>query len=1066
MKILATLLTWLIAALCMPTFAYSGHWKAYTIVNGLAGGNIRAIIEDRKGNLWIATDGDGVSSYDGDEFRNFTTREGLANNFVWAVLQDRKGDLWFATRAGVCRYDGNEFETPMDVNDGLVDNFVTSIVEDSKGNLWFGTMAGVSRYDGEAFKNFTVKQGLGHNQVWSILEDSAGNLWFGTKEGGVSKYDGKQFETFTIEHGLGHNHVRAILEDSAGNLWFGTGGGGVSKYDGKQFDTFTTDNGLVDNYVKAILEDSTGNLWFGTRGGVSKYNGEDFQKFTSRDGLVGNSVNTIIEDREGNLWFGTWGSGICKYDDKFQHYLNDRSVTYALADANDNSWFTTQAGGAFRYDGKKFQNFSRKDGLTSDKLYRMFEDRNGNLWFSGFDGITKYDGAKFHTTKNDGLTEALVVPIFEDSKRRLWFDVKQHGKTIKIGKYDGTGLHYFPVEGDLTFPGAVEDKREQIWFGTDNGVYRYNGTNFEHLTMAHGLAGNRVSSAIEDRAGNIWFGVRGNDKPQSIGFGGLSVYDGTRFRTYSTADGLGSDSVTGILKDRNGNLWFRTYHGGISKYDGEKFQTFRMKDGLASNTLRSMLEDNEGNIWFGSQSAGVSKYDGNSFQTLTTEDGLISNTAFVILADKRGDIWFRYNVPGLTKYTPSKNVLPHVEITEVVADKKYPEAGEVEIPFKTRVVFRYKGLSLKTQFDNIRYVYKLEGDSETWSASTRKREAEYNDLKPGTYIFKVKAIDRDLNYSDPPASLKLIVRVPFYMATSFVVPAVIVVLALISGFCIGASKFYEQRKIATQLKKDLQRQEELERQRITKELQDARDMQMRLMPQEPPKLDEFDIYGTCKPTNEVGGDFFDYIWQGQKREKLAITLADVTGKGMKAAMTAVMADGMLHAEAKFWENSTGEFLSEFNKSLYERTEKRVFVAFCLASIDINAKTLHFSNAGLSWPLIKRGKEVITIAQASGLPLGIRAGEVYEETSLQLEEGDIAVFYTDGIIEAMNQNEEVYSFERLEEVVRNAHPGWSANQFIAMILEDVNNFVGKADQYDDMTVVVLKVKKKEGSEIND
>lgn len=1063
MKILATLLTWLVAALYIPMFAYGGHWKAYTIVDGLAGGNIRAIIEDRKGNLWIATDGDGVSRYDGQEFRNFTTREGLANNFVWAVLEDRKGDLWFATRAGVCRYDGNGFEKPMDFNDGLVDNFVTSIVEDSKGNLWFGTMAGVSKYDGEAFENFTVEQGLGHNHVWSILEDRAGNLWFGTEEGGVSKYDGKQFETFTIEHGLGHNHVRAILEDRAGNLWFGTGGGGVSKYDGKQFDTFTTDNGLVDNHVKAILEDSTGNLWFGTRGGVSKYNGKDFQNFTSRDGLIGNSVNTIIEGREGNLWFGTWGHGICQYDDRIQTYFRTGAkIAQAIEDSHGNLWFATRGDGVFKYDGVTFENFTHKDGLTSDEVSTILEDRNGVLWFSGLGGITKYNKGEFQTIKDVGLAGTHAMPIFEDKAGVLWLNVWKSATTIKIGRYDSKNFHYFPVEDSLLPSGvgdkkALQDKKGNIWFVTaGNGIYRYNGTNFEHLTMVHGLAGNRVSSVIEDRAGNIWFGVRGNDKPQSIGFGGLSVYDGTRFKTYSTADGLGSDSVIGILKDRNGNLWFRTYHGGISKYDGEKFQTFRMKDGLASNTIRSMLEDNEGNIWFGSQSAGVSKYDGNSFQTLTIEDGLISNTAFVILADKRGDIWFRYNVPGLTKYTPSKNVLPHVEITQVEADKKHPEAGEVEIPFKTRVVFRYKGLSLKTQFDNIRYVYKLEGDSETWSASTRKREAEYNDLKPGTYIFKVKAIDRDLNYSDPPASLKLIVRVPFYMATSFVIPAVIVVIALISGFCIGASKFYEQRKIATQLKKDLQRQEELERQRITKELQDARDMQMRLMPQEPPKLDEFDIYGTCKPTNEVGGDFFDYIWQGQKKEKLAITLADVTGKGMKAAMTAVMADGMLHAEAKFWENSTGEFLSEFNKSLYERTEKRTFVAFCLASIDINAKTLHFSNAGLSWPLIKRGKKVITIAEASGLPLGIRAGEVYKETSLQLEEGDIAVFCTDGIIEAMNQNEEVYSFERLEEVIRNTLPGLSASQFVAEILKDVETFVGKADQYDDMTIVVLKV----------
>ena len=141
--------------------------------------------------------------------------------------------------------------------------------------------------------------------------------------------------------------MRAILEDRNGNLWFGTEEGGVSKYDGQRFETFTKEHGLRHNEVRAILEDRSGNPWFGTRGGVSKYDGIGLQTFTSEDGLVDNEVNSMIEDREGDLWFGTWGGGICKYDGKIQHYLEQANSVFSAADSNGELWFTTTGSGVF-----------------------------------------------------------------------------------------------------------------------------------------------------------------------------------------------------------------------------------------------------------------------------------------------------------------------------------------------------------------------------------------------------------------------------------------------------------------------------------------------------------------------------------------------------------------------------------------------------------------------------------------------------------------------------------------------------------------------------------------------
>ncbi|MFC1719238.1 PP2C family protein-serine/threonine phosphatase, partial [Candidatus Poribacteria bacterium] len=209
------------------------------------------------------------------------------------------------------------------------------------------------------------------------------------------------------------------------------------------------------------------------------------------------------------------------------------------------------------------------------------------------------------------------------------------------------------------------------------------------------------------------------------------------------------------------------------------------------------------------------------------------------------------------------------------------------------------------------------------------------------------------------------------------------------------------------------------------------------------------------------GDFFRCIWLGEAEERFAIALGDVSGKGMKAAWTAAMADGMLHAEAKLWWFSTGQILTELNRGLYERkTDEITYVVFCFASVYIREKTLQFSNSGLPWPLMKSEGELITIAESSGFPLGMMRDTVYGDRYITLKAGDTIVFYTDGITEAMNQRDEMYTTERLENILREADPELSADQLVDEIFRDAESFTGGAPQFDDMTVVVLKVNGRE------
>ena len=179
-----------------------------------------------------------------------------------------------------------------------------------------------------------------------------------------------------------------------------------------------------------------------------------------------------------------------------------------------------------------------------------------------------------------------------------------------------------------------------------------------------------------------------------------------------------------------------------------------VKDGLSCDHIRSILEDREGYFWFGTNGGGVCKYDGMNFQEITTRDGLAYHTVRHMIQDKAGHFWFAtpYRV---TRHTPlRRKVKPHIRITQVMVDKAYEMPATIESS-TNYVTFEYKGLSLKTQFDRIKYIYKLEGVDTDW-IGTHERRVRYEDLKPGEYLFQVKAIDRDLNHSDA-ATVKLTV---------------------------------------------------------------------------------------------------------------------------------------------------------------------------------------------------------------------------------------------------------------------------------------------------------------------
>jgi sigma-B regulation protein RsbU (phosphoserine phosphatase) len=248
-----------------------------------------------------------------------------------------------------------------------------------------------------------------------------------------------------------------------------------------------------------------------------------------------------------------------------------------------------------------------------------------------------------------------------------------------------------------------------------------------------------------------------------------------------------------------------------------------------------------------------------------------------------------------------------------------------------------------------------------------------------------------------------------------------------------------------------------ERERMARELEIARGVQMSLLPKSVPQPEGYDIAGICIPALEVGGDYYDFVYlSGQK---IGIAIGDVAGKGVAAAIYMTLTKGILQSHAE--DNVSPKLvLSKVNSLMYRTIERNSFVSMFYAVLDLRHKTITFARAG-QCPVIltQRANRAGTILTPKGMALGLEMGKVFdavlEEQEVHLQSGEVLVFYTDGFTEAMNNRNEEFSEKRLVDAVARYRTR-SAAEIIRNVCEEVNAFTGDSVQHDDMTMVVVKV----------
>lgn len=251
--------------------------------------------------------------------------------------------------------------------------------------------------------------------------------------------------------------------------------------------------------------------------------------------------------------------------------------------------------------------------------------------------------------------------------------------------------------------------------------------------------------------------------------------------------------------------------------------------------------------------------------------------------------------------------------------------------------------------------------------------------------------------------------------------------------------------------------------RLEEELHLARQIQRTMLRAEFPPFPRVEIHAVNRPSRQVGGDYYDVVDAGDGTFFVAI--ADVAGKGVPAALLSSMLQASLRTLARA-ERTVAGILRNINTLVYESTATQQFATFFLAHVDPVRMRMTFSNAGHNWPLLVRSDGQCRALERGGLLLGILEGIAFEEETVALAEGDVIVFYTDGISEATTAEGELFGEDRITDLVRRLPRDLPASGIAGQVLDEVARFLGPIEPQDDCTLVVMRVLASESAAVED
>ena len=797
--------------------------RTYTTADGLPRDRIYKIVPDPRGFLWFCTY-DGLSRFDGYEFVNYSVAQGLPHHVVFALLITRNGDYWVATSAGVAHFNplasSSESKFKTHVPAGRPDaEVITDLYEDSSGTIWVGTGNGLHKLvqNGSDWQLEYVNLGEDTREqldITTVVEDSPGVLWIGAEQGLFRRVSDGKAERFSTKDGLPHPHVRDIVRDPDGTVWIATGLG-LCRLNSKVSvgqpiveRVYTKKDGLLNEGIFSLYRTSSGGLWMSTMMGISEFSpdllpdGGHFINYTRDHGLSDAGIRTIAEDHDGNLWFGS------------------------------------ESGGAMKITRRGFTSYSEADGLEHGRIAALGEDRNGELFVvtgslqSPSFHIHRFDGRRFENIRVN--LPAGVVPTWG------WNQLFVHDRSRQWWVPSTSGLFQFPAlrsldEFSRARPAKIytsqnglsgnepfrlyEDSRGDIWISIISTHSNSYLNRFEPATgkfYAYGQdvamrADSAPTAFQEDRKGDVWIGFY---------WGGLARYRNGKFEGFTKADGVPAGLIRALHVDQRGRMWIASAEGGLGRVDDPAqdrptFVRYTVKEGLSSDQITCITEDQWGRIYIGT-GIGIDRFDPETgrIKRFTMADGLPNGFVNVAYRDRNNTLWFG-TLQGLSKLVPTldgPSDAPPILIQQLrvagndlpISDLGVTQLGNLELDAnKNQVEIKFVSLGFRSG-DILRYQFMLEGADRDWSAPANQRYVNYANLKPGSYRFRVRAVNADGVMSSEPASVAFTIVPPVWQRWWFI-SLVIVALAAVTHriYRYHARRLIELERVRTRIATDL-----------------------------------------------------------------------------------------------------------------------------------------------------------------------------------------------------------------------------------------------------------------------
>lgn len=728
------------------------------IEQGISQSTIEDIFQDSEGYIWLGTN-DGLNRYNGYEFKIYNYEEyqnSISHNGITDITEDKYGNIWVNTVSGVNKINKKteKISNYTEINGKIKEDSTTEIIVTKDNNILVGTYEGLNIYNAKEDRFDIIleqKDGILSSCIYSIDEDINGNIWIGT-ELGLNKLskDFKVLETYTSESEI----YNIFCDDENGFVWAGSDSSGLLKIDTKTKEVKQYINNIEDlnslpaNQVGVIIRDSKGNLWVGTTNGLARYNekNDSFDvyknKVYDKNSLVYNDVRSIIEDREGVLWVGTY-SGISIFD-------TESSIKYYNAGLDDGYL------------------------LSENMVHGIYEDDEGYLWVgSRTKGVNIIDREN-NTSKSINMENNNVIQsnsINDITGYKDFIFVATDAGVLKINKKENTIQNYNLEDGLIGE--NVKDifvcDKNYLWIGSTNGLNLLDIENDKIIDMTDYV----------DEGSYVRYVYQGQDGSYYIGFlrdGGLGIIEPNSKETKyyknipNDKTSISSNRIRYINEDSKGNIWIGTSYG-LNKYDPKTkvFKRYTTSDGIANNTIYGVLVDDNDNIWV-STNKGISQIDtkNNTVNNLSVTDGLQGNefNGNAAFKSKSGELFFG-GINGLNAFY-SEDVNSINNKSKVifdgfkVNDKDYLDINGLKFDNNTENIKIKFFTPVYSSNKNISYEYELIGSNSS-KATTKENYVIYNDLLPGKYTFKVRAVDSRGDISDSE-TIEFSIKYPFWMS--------------------------------------------------------------------------------------------------------------------------------------------------------------------------------------------------------------------------------------------------------------------------------------------------------------